>query len=45
VFLYMKIRFMCVMATVWGAWTGLMWLGIGNGGWALVDAAINFRIP
>jgi len=32
------------MAAVLGVWTGLIWLRIGTGGWALVDAVMNFWI-
>jgi len=27
------------------AWTGSMWLGIGSGGWALVNAVLNLWVP
>jgi len=29
----------------WGAWTGLMWLGIRIGDRTLVYAVVNFRVP
>jgi hypothetical protein len=29
----------------WVVWTGLSWLRIGTGGRALVNAAMNFRVP
>jgi hypothetical protein len=28
-----------------GVWTGLIWLSIGTGDWALVNEVINFRVP
>jgi len=28
-----------------GAWTGLIWLRIGTGGWKFVNAVMNLRVP
>jgi hypothetical protein len=28
-----------------GAWTGLIWLRIGTGGMAVVNAVMNLRVP
>jgi hypothetical protein len=30
---------------VGGACTGLIWLRIGTGGWAFVNAVMNLRVP
>ena len=29
----------------WGEWTGLIWLTIGTGGGALVNAVMDLRLP
>jgi len=29
----------------WGAWTDFIWLRVGTGGGALVNAAMNLRFP